>query len=114
MLELSECRKWHLAACVCEEAHSIVHICGKLYEDHAGLTQTHIHTHHKSREQVKKIFTHWKQTLVKNDRPGEIRYQQTQHFPVCCKDLLSHSKNMPNMSPLTTAVVTLVCEKEPM
>lgn len=45
MLELSECREWHLAACVCEEAHSIVHICGKLYEDNASSTQTHTHTH---------------------------------------------------------------------
>lgn len=43
MLELSECLKWHLAACVCEEAHSIVHICGKLYEDHAGSPHTHTH-----------------------------------------------------------------------
>lgn len=34
-------------------------------------TDTYTHTHHKSREQVKKIFTHWKQTLVKNDRTGK-------------------------------------------
>lgn len=57
MLELSECRKWHLAACVCEEAHSIVHICGKLYEDHAGLTQTHTHTSQIQRASQKDIHS---------------------------------------------------------
>lgn len=57
MLELSECRKWHLAACVCEEAHSIVHICWKLYEDHAGLTQTHTHTSQIQRASQKDIHS---------------------------------------------------------
>lgn len=88
MLELSECLKWHLAACVCEEAHSIVHICGKLYEDHAGSPQTHTHTSQIQRASQKDIHSletnsgkkwpHWWNTLPANSALSSVLQRLTQ------------------------------------